>query len=106
MIAEARDRSVNRSGFCYNGFMPEISRFLGIIITMYFSEHPPAHFHVRYGEHKAVISIESLTLLQGKLPPRVYGLVVEWASYHQDELLSNWHLAAAQEPLRPIEPLE
>ncbi|WP_374687906.1 DUF4160 domain-containing protein [Promineifilum sp.] len=69
--------------------MPEISRFLGIIITMYYSEHPPAHFHVRYGQYKAVIAIESLTLLQGALPPRVRGLVVEWAAVHQAELLAN-----------------
>lgn len=86
--------------------MPEISRFLGIIITMYYSEHPPAHFHVRYGQHKAVVAIESLTVLQGALPPRVHGLVIEWAALHRAELLSNWQLARGQEPLRPIEPLE
>lgn len=69
-------------------------------------KHPPAHFHVRYGQYKAVIAIESLTLLQGALPPRVRGLVVEWAVVHQAELLANWQLARGQEPLRPIEPLE
>ena len=86
--------------------MPEISRFLGILITMYYSEHPPPHFHVRYGEHKAVIAIESAALLQGALPPRVHGLVIEWAALHQEQLLANWQLAKAQAPLRPIEPLE
>lgn len=86
--------------------MPEISRFLGIIITMYYSEHPPPHFHVRYGEHKAVVGIDSLMVLQGGLPPRVLGLVVEWASQHQEHLRVNWELAAAQQPLEAIDPLE
>jgi hypothetical protein len=86
--------------------MPEISRFLGIIITMYYSEHPPPHFHVRYGEHKAVVSVDPPALMQGGLPPRVYGLVVEWAALHRDELLANWQSAKAQAPLQPIEPLE
>ncbi len=86
--------------------MPEISRFLGIIITMYYSEHPPPHFHVRYGQHKAVVLIEPPTVLYGALPPRVHGLVVEWAALHHEELLANWRLAMAQTPLQPIEPLE
>lgn len=103
---EARDRSVNSPEFCYNVHMPEISRFLGIIITMYYSEHPPAHFHVRYGSYKAVFSIEPLTLMHGDLPPRVYGLVVEWASQYRDQLMANWRLAMAQQPLHPIDPLE
>ena len=50
--------------------MPEISRFFGIIILMYYRDHPPPHFHVRYGEQKAIISIETLTLLRGALSPR------------------------------------
>jgi hypothetical protein len=86
--------------------MPEISRFLGIIVTMYYSEHPPAHFHVRYGGYKAVVAIEPPTLLQGALPPRVHGLVIEWAALHREELLDNWRRAASQVPLRPVEPLE
>jgi hypothetical protein len=86
--------------------MPEISRFLGVVITMYYSEHPPPHFHVRYGSYKAVIAIESLVLLRGALPPRVHGLVIEWAALHRDDLLANWQLAKAQSPLRSIEPLE
>ena len=64
--------------------MPEISRFLGLIITMYYSEHPPPHFHVRYGGHKAVFAIEPLLVLQGSLPPRVHGLVIEWAALHRE----------------------
>ena len=86
--------------------MPEISRFFGIIITMYFNDHPPPHFHVRYGGQKALIAIESLTILQGRLSPRVLGLVVEWASSHQTELMANWEIARRDEPLNNIAPLE
>ena len=57
--------------------MPEISRFFGIIIAMYFNEHRPSHFHVRYNEHKAEIGIISLSLLAGSLRPRVMELVIE-----------------------------
>jgi len=86
--------------------VPEISRFFGIVVSMYYREHPPPHFHVRYGGDKALIGIESFTLLQGRLTPRVLGLVVEWASLHRDELLEDWKLAEQQEALKPIPPLE
>lgn len=86
--------------------MPEISRFLGIIIAMYYEEHNPPHFHVRYNEHKAAISIMDLALLKGKLPPKVFGLVMEWASQHQVELMEDWKLAEEYLLLKPIKPLE
>ncbi len=86
--------------------MPEISRFFGIIIAMYYNDHPPPHFHVRYGQQKAIIEIQSLALLEGKLSPRVLGLVIEWASTHQAKLLQNWELARQQEPLESVQPLE
>ena len=57
--------------------MPEISRFFGIIITMNYSDHAPPHFHVRYAEQKALVGIESLVLLRGRLSPRVFGMVME-----------------------------
>ena len=69
--------------------MPEICRFLGIIIAMYYNDHSPPHFHARYGDAKAEIEIQTLTVLAGKLPPRVLGLVIEWASQHQEELLMD-----------------
>ena len=56
--------------------MPEISQFFGIIITMNYADHSPPHFHVRYGEQKALVSILTLTLLAGTLSPRAFGLVV------------------------------
>lgn len=86
--------------------MPEISRFLGIIIAMYYNEHNPPHFHARYGDYQAEVAIETLALLAGKLPPRAMGLVMEWASRHQDELMIDWNLARQQAELKRIEPLE
>ena len=70
--------------------MPEICRFLGIVITMYFDEHNPPHFHVRYNEHRASIEIESMNVMAGRIPARVRGLVEEWAELHQHELLEMW----------------
>ena len=69
--------------------MPELSRFLGIIISMYFDDHNPPHFHVRYNDFRALISIKDLSLFQGELPPRVLGLVMEWAELHKNELLED-----------------
>ena len=85
--------------------MPEISRFYGIIIAMFYDEHNPPHFHARYGGYKVSINIQTLSILEGKLPPRALGLVIEWASLHQDELLQNWNLALARQTPNKIEPL-
>jgi hypothetical protein len=71
--------------------MPELSRFLGIIIYMHFNEHNPPHFHAEYNEFNAAIAIKTLGLLDGKLPSKVMSLVVEWAQDHQEELLENWN---------------
>jgi len=70
--------------------MPEISRFLGIIITMYFDEHNPPHFHIRYNEYRASMSIKKLNIISGSLPAKVRGLAEEWAELHHDELLKMW----------------
>ena len=86
--------------------MPEICRFFGIVIQMYFREHPIAHFHVRYGEWRAVVAIEPVSVLSGTLPPRVVGLVAEWATLHSDELREDWERARKGLPLEPIAPLE
>lgn len=86
--------------------MPEISRFLGIIITMYYKDHRPPHFHAKYERHKASFSIRELQLTEGSLPPRVISLVLEWAFLHREELLKNWELLEKEEPLNRIEPLE
>ena len=85
--------------------MPEISRFYGIIIKMYFADHAPPHFHAEYAEHEARVAIDSLALLSGQLPPRAMGLVAEWAMLHQEELRSVWDRARRSEPLGRVEPL-
>jgi len=71
--------------------MPEICRFLGIIISMYFDEHNPPHFHIRYNEYRAVMNIKDLNIIDGHLPAKVRGLVEEWAELHQDELMVMWN---------------
>lgn len=86
--------------------MPEISRFLGIIITMYYDEHNPPHFHTRYGNDQAAFEIATLRILEGKLPPRVLGLIVEWASQHQEELMTNWDAMRNDKPPLKIPPLQ
>jgi hypothetical protein len=85
--------------------MPEISRFYGIIIKMYFVDHNPPHFHAEYGEHVAEYDIHSLKIIAGKLPSRANALVLEWASIHRDELMRNWEKAQTPERLDKIEPL-
>ena len=86
--------------------LPEISRFLGIVIAMFYNDHEPPHFHVRYGERRAIVAIDTLVLLEGSLAPRVLGLVMEWAALHKAELTENWSRARRQVPLNPVEPLE
>lgn len=86
--------------------MPEISRFLGIIIKMFFDDHDPPHFHAEYGGDVALIDIRNLSVFSGRLPPRVIGLLIEWATVHQQELYVDWERARAQQELLKIAPLE
>jgi hypothetical protein len=85
--------------------MPEVSRFLGIIIALYYKEHDPPHFHAKYGGQRAVFSIADLRLMEGALPPRVLSLVVEWAFQYRPDLMEDWDLARAEKPLKKIPPL-
>jgi hypothetical protein len=85
--------------------MPKVSEFFGISIYVYFEDHPPPHFHARYGEHEAQVAIDSLRILRGSLPPRVFGLVVEWGLQHRPELARAWDQASRSEPIADIEPL-
>ncbi|MES2764524.1 MAG: DUF4160 domain-containing protein [Bacteroidota bacterium] len=85
--------------------MPHISHFFGIIIMMYYDDHNPPHFHAKYGDFQALIGIENFALLEGKLPAKSLGLVVEWAALHQEELLQNWQLMKKGQELNKIEPL-
>lgn len=87
--------------------MPELARFYGIVIQMYFGDlHPPPHFHAIYGGQKAVVDIESLALIGGSLPPRARGLVIEWATIHQDELRKAFLKASSLEAPDKIAPLD
>jgi hypothetical protein len=86
--------------------VPEISRFFGIVIAMYYREHDPPHFHVRYAGFHALVGMRPLAVLRGSIPPRVLGLVTEWAARHETELVADWERARRNEPLLPIPPLE
>jgi hypothetical protein len=85
--------------------MPRISAFYGIVITMYWRDHPPPHFHATYAGEVAEIEIASGELLDGWLPPRAPRLVAEWWDFPSDELAANWDRAHAHEGLVSIHPL-
>jgi hypothetical protein len=72
---------------------------------MYFDEHNPPHFHVRYGKDYVAIEIGPLRVIEGKVSPRVLGLVIEWAALHQRELMDNWEAAKQNQTLSRIQPL-
>ncbi len=85
--------------------MPEISRFYGIIIVMYYNEHEPPHFHAKYSGKTGVFSIKDLKLTNGELPKRVIALILEWAFEHRNELMNDWDLLQTKKPLKKISPL-
>jgi hypothetical protein len=85
--------------------MPTISRFYGILIQMYFADHAPPHFHARYAEFEAVIDIRTLEILQGQLPARAVGLVLEWAQQYRKELMEDWELCVQNQIPKTISPL-
>jgi hypothetical protein len=82
--------------------MPTISLFFGITVRMFFSDHPPAHFHIRYQRHRAVIAIASGVIISGALPPAVHRLVREWSERHRADLMDNWERARARRSLQRI----
>jgi Domain of unknown function (DUF4160) len=85
--------------------MPELARFLGIVIYMYHRDHAPAHFHAEYGEFEVTVEIDS-GVVTGKFPRRALNLVLEWYTLYKDELAEDWRLAQQKLPLKPIKPLE
>ena len=85
--------------------MPEICRFDGIVIRMYFDDHVPPHFHALYGADEALVGIDDLAVLQGRLPARAHGLVIEWAAMRQQELQDAWARAKRLESPGKIAPL-
>jgi hypothetical protein len=85
--------------------MPEISRFLGIVISMYYTEHGWPHFHAVHGAYRISVEVQS-GLVRGTFPPTALRHVLEWAALHRTELLVNWDLARLKQPLNLIAPLE
>ncbi len=86
--------------------MPEVSRFFGIVIRMYFDEHMPPHFHAIYAGAEIEVGIDPIAVRQGGLPQRALSMVVEWAALHQRELLANWERLRHDQPTVKIAPLE
>ena len=86
--------------------MPEISRFYGIVVSMYYNEHSGPHFHARYGRAEVAVALPCLAVIKGGLPPRALGLLMEWAARHRDQLAQDWDLARMGKPLKRIPPLE
>ena len=82
--------------------MPEIARFYGIVIKLFFGDHPPPHFHAVYGEYLGLFNIETLEMIEGDLPNRAKKLVLEWASLNQNELKKMWN----KQEFRKLPPLE
>ncbi|MBI4667971.1 MAG: DUF4160 domain-containing protein [Elusimicrobia bacterium] len=71
--------------------MPEITRFYGIIIKLFFADHPPPHFHAVYGDYNALFNVETLEMIEGDLPERAKRLAIEWAKMYQAELKEMWN---------------
>ena len=85
--------------------MPEICRFLGIVVYMLYDDHRPPHFHAEYGEYKVSVEI-NMGIVEGRFPRRALNALMEWYALHKDELLEDWRLAEQHEPLNRISPLE
>ena len=85
--------------------MPEICRFLGIVIYMLYDDYRPPHFHAEYGEYKITVEINT-GVIQGRFPRRALKALLEWYELHRDDLLEDWELAEQHQPLNRIPPLE
>lgn len=85
--------------------MPEVSRFFGISIRMYYDDHNPPHFHAIYAGDEIEVGVNPISVLRGQLPRRALGLIIEWAASHQQELLENWQRLGDDQPPNRIDPL-
>ena len=72
--------------------MPEICRFYGIVIKMFFKpkEHEPSHIHALYGEHVGVFDLRTMTMTEGALPGKAQDMVKEWMTQNQGRLQEMW----------------
>ncbi len=85
--------------------MPEISRFFGIIIRMFYDEHNPPHFHAEYSGKKAVFDFDG-NVIKGNLGSKTATkLVRDWVDMHGPELVIDWKLARENQEIKKIEPL-
>ena len=85
--------------------MPEISRFLGIVISMYWDDHQPPHFHAKYGDSRMTVAIQD-GAIEGEFPARARGHVLEWLELHREELMEDWNLIRERQAPKPIAGLE
>jgi len=85
--------------------MPEISRFYGIVIYMFYNNHSPPYFHMKYQEYEATFEIE-MGIIRGDMPKTAMKLINEWVEQHKEELLNNWNMIKERKPLKKIEPLK
>jgi hypothetical protein len=86
--------------------MPEVSRFFGISVRMYYDDHNPPHFHAIYSGSEVEVGIDPVVVLRGDMSRRALGMVLEWATAHQTELLENWRLLNSDQPPNKIDPLD
>jgi hypothetical protein len=86
--------------------MPEVNRFFGISIRMYFDDHNPPHFHAIYAGMEVKVGIDPIAVLSGRFKRRALGMVMEWTALRQRQLLENWELLRNSQPPLPIDPLE
>ncbi len=86
--------------------MPQISAFYGIVIYMYYRDHPPPHFHAIYAGAEVEVAIDPPSVMNGMLPPRALAMVMEWAELRQKDLLRVWNQARASKPLDRVKPLQ
>lgn len=86
--------------------MPEISRFYGIIICMYWNDHAPPHFHAKYNDDEVLILIDTLEIYRGSIPTRALKMTIEWAELHKEELWKDWEDAIQNKELKKIDPLK
>jgi hypothetical protein len=91
---------------CIGSIVPTIAYFLGIAVRMFFNDHDPPHFHVRYQQFRARVRVEDGAIIDGRLPPTVTRLVKEWTQLRRDALMRNWMAARTDQQLEWIEGLE
>jgi len=85
--------------------MPELCRFLGIVIYMVYDDHRPPHFHAEYGDYKITVEIHS-GVVEGRFPRRALNALMEWYAIYKGQLIEDWELAEQHKPLKKIPPLE